>query len=244
MPSLPWTNRQDASPVEDASLAALLAGNGLPAGADAELRPVADVLSALTARPAGDELAGLAAARAGFHRHVVVQAHARQSPRRRPGGLAYRLGAKVGAAAAVVVMGFGGAAAAAYAGALPSSWQQFAHRAIGAPAHPAGHKTPAGAGAARSAATVPRSGHPAHGTHLSGPLAGHGLPHHAGPPRHAVPPAVPPSVHPGSRWTPLPRITPPIGSPRSLDPGASVSNAASIRGVSWIQGSPPTGVLA
>ncbi len=155
MPSLPWTARQDVSPVEDTSLEALLAGTGLPAGAEAELRPVADVLAALTARPAGDEMAGLAAARAGFRRHVVVRVQVGQSPRRRPGSLASRLGAKAGMAAAVVVMGLGGAAAAAYAGALPGSWQQLAHRTIGAPERGAGHDTPTGAGAPGPAADRP-----------------------------------------------------------------------------------------
>jgi hypothetical protein len=203
MPSLPWTARQDVSPAEDTSLSALLAGNGLPAGADAELRPVADVLAALTARPAGDEMTGLAAARAEFRRHVVPVT-VRRSPRHGRGRLASRLSAKAAAAAAVMVVGLGGAAAAAYAGALPSSWQQLAHRTIGAPAHGAGHETPARAG---SAATVPPSRHPAQGTHVSGSLAGQRSPRHAAPPRHAVPPV----VRPGSRWVPLPRPTPSIG---------------------------------
>ncbi len=167
MPSLPWTGRQDVFPVEDASLEALLAGNGLSAEAGAELRPVADVLAALTARPAGNELTGLAAARAEFRRHVVVPVRVRQSPRRRSVGLVSRLGVKIGAAAAVVIMGLGGAAAAAYAGALPGSWQQFAHRTIGAPAHGADHDTRAATSAAGSAAHRPCAANQtalAHGT--------------------------------------------------------------------------------
>ena len=71
MPSLPWTARQDVSPVDDTFLESLLAGNGLQAGAGAELRPVADALAALGAHPAGDELTGLAAARAEFRRRVA-----------------------------------------------------------------------------------------------------------------------------------------------------------------------------
>jgi hypothetical protein len=258
MPILPWTAREDLSSAEDTSLAALLAGNGLPAGADAELRPVADVLAALTARPAGDELTGLAAARAEFRRRVVAPVQVRQSPRRRPGGLASRLGAKAAAAAAVVVMGLGGTAAAAYTDALPGSWQQFAHRTIGAPAHGPGHQTPAGAGAAGSAvdrpcaayrsavahgtasqqasalrnlvqaaggagkatawcAAVPRSSHPAYGTHPSGPLAGHGSPHHAGAPHPARPPAAWPFAHRG--WPP--GAPPAPGTPRPVLAGRS-----------------------
>ena len=116
MPSLPWTARQDVSPVDDTFLESLLAGNGLQAGAGAELRPVADALAALGAHPAGDELTGLAAARAEFRRRVAVPVEVRQSRRWRSVGLVSRLGVRVASAAAVVVMGFGGAAAAAYAG--------------------------------------------------------------------------------------------------------------------------------
>jgi hypothetical protein len=154
MPSFPWTARQDASLVEDASLAALLAGDGLPAGADPQLRPVADVLAALTARPAGDELTGLAGARAEFRRHGVMPVQGRHSARRRPRGLASRLSVKAAATAAFVVMALGGAAAA-YAGVLPGSWQQFAHRTIGAPMHVTGRETAAGAGATGTAARQP-----------------------------------------------------------------------------------------
>jgi hypothetical protein len=196
MPSQPWTTQPDVSPVEDTSLDALLAGRGLPPGADPELRPVADVLAALSARPTGDELTGLAAARAEFRRHAARPAHVRQSPRRRPGGLASRLGVKVGAATALVVMGLGGAAAAAYAGVLPSSWQQFAHRTFGAPANRASHETSAGTGAAGPA--VSRARHPAHQTYHSGPPARHGSVHHAGTPHQVRRPATRPFARRGA----------------------------------------------
>jgi RNA polymerase sigma-70 factor, ECF subfamily len=52
---------------------------------------VADVLAALTARTARDELTGLTAAQAEFRRHVVLPLQAKRSPRRRPGGPAPRL---------------------------------------------------------------------------------------------------------------------------------------------------------
>jgi hypothetical protein len=187
MPSLPRTTRQDVSSVEDTSLAALLAGSGLPADADPELRPVADALAALTARPAGDELTGLAAAQAEFRRHVVPPVQVRQSPHRRSGRLASRLGLRIGVAAAVLAMGLGGAAAVGYADALPSSWQQFAHRTIGAPAHAAGRDPSAGKSATRSAAHFR---HPADQTHPGRKPAGRPpawprfLPH-ARPPLHA-----------------------------------------------------------
>ena len=195
MPSLPWTARTDVPPAEDTSAEALLAGSGLPAGAGPELRPVADVLAALSARPAPDELTGLAAAQAEFRRHVARPAQVRQSHRqhRRRRGLVSRLGVKVGTAAALVAMTLGGAAAAAYAGVLPSSWQQFAHRTIGAPAYRAHHVRPAGAGAA--APPAPRSGHPAHQTYRSGPPARHRFVHHAVLPHLVRPPAARPLAH-------------------------------------------------
>jgi hypothetical protein len=192
MPSLPWTARTDVPPAEDTSVEALLAGTGLPAGADPEWRPVADVLAALSARPADDELNGLAAARAEFRRHVARPAQARQSSHRRPRGLVSRLGVKVGAATALVVMTLGGAAAAAYAGVLPSSWQQFAHHTIGAPAYRAHHVRPPGTGAAGPA--VPRSGRPARETYRSGPPARPRLRHHPGPAHHVWPLAPRPFV--------------------------------------------------
>jgi len=187
MPSLPRTSRPDVSSAGDTSLESLLAGSGLPAGASPELRPVADVLAALSARPEDDELTGLAAAQTEFRRHVILPVQGRQPPRRRPGGLASRLGVKVAAASAAVVMALGGAAAAAYAGVLPSSWQQFAHSAFGAPAYRAAHDTSARAGAARSA--TPHSRHPVHQTYPSQPPARHRSVHHGGPPRHVWPPA-------------------------------------------------------
>jgi hypothetical protein len=195
MPGLPWTARPDVSPVEDTSVEALLAGSGLPAGADPELRPVADLLAALSARPAGDELTGLAAARAEFRRHAVLPVQVRESPRRRPGGLASRLGVKVGAAAALVVVALGGAAAAAYADVLPGSWQQFAHHTIGAPAYRARHDASARTGAAGPA--IPHSRHPAHQTYPSGPPARHRSIHYAGPQHHVWPPAAWPFAHRG-----------------------------------------------
>ena len=173
---------------------ALLAGTGLPAGGDPEWRPVADVLAALSARPADDELNGLAAARAEFRRPVARPAQMRQSSHRRAGGLVSRLGVKVAAATALVVMTLGGAAAAAYAGVLPSSWQQFAHRTIGAPAYRAHHVRPPGARAAGPA--LPRSGRPARQTYRSGPPGRRRPRRHAGPAHHVRPLLAPrPFVH-------------------------------------------------
>jgi hypothetical protein len=144
MPSYPWSASRDGSGFEDTALAALLAGGELPPGAAVRLQPVADVLAALNAAPAGEEMAGLAAAQAEFRRTVARPARAHRPRRARRAVLGSLLGAKAAAAAAIAVVGLGGVATAAYAGALPGSWQQFAHRMIGAPApHRADSGTPA-----------------------------------------------------------------------------------------------------
>jgi len=230
MPSLPWTSRADVSPAGDTFLESLLAGSGLPAGAGPELRPVADVLEALSARPAGDELTGLAAAQAEFRRHVVLSVQGRQPPRRRPSGLASRLGVKVAAAAGLVVMALGGAAAAGYDGVLPGSWQQFAHSAFGVPAHRADHHAPARTGAAGP--PTPHSS-PAHRPRPSAPPPTHPSVQHAGPPHHVQQPATRPFAHHGSCQVPVPHTRPSFG-PRGTEliagPCPSRSNAGSKRG--------------
>ena len=134
MPSFPRSARRDGSALEDPALAALLEGSELPPGAAAQLWPVADMLAALRAGPASDELTGLAAAQAEFRRRIARPARSHRSRRLRPARLASLLGGKAAAAAVIAAIGLGGAGAAAYAGALPGSWQQFAHRTIGAPA--------------------------------------------------------------------------------------------------------------
>jgi len=144
MPRFPWSARRDGSALEDTALGALLEGSELPPGAAARLGPVADVLAALRAGPADDELTGLAAAQAEFRRRIARPARPHQSRRLRPGRLASLLSAKAAAATVIAAIGLGGAGAAAYAGALPRSWQQFAHRTIGAPApHQGDTDTPA-----------------------------------------------------------------------------------------------------
>jgi hypothetical protein len=244
MPSFPWKARKDVSPAEDTSYEALLGGNEPPAGARPELQAVADVLAALTARPRGQELTGLAAAQREFRSHVAAPAQARPARGWRSVGLVSRLGARFCAAAAIVVMGFGGAAAAAYAGALPTSWQQFAHRTIGAPVHATVRDTRATTKAARSPAP-PKSRHPAHPPHARGPRARYGFHHHTWPRRHAPLPTpqpspllptprptvrrVVPSPSPAAGQWPIPTPTPaePVASP---DP--TVSNAGGVRDVS------------
>jgi hypothetical protein len=153
MPNFPWSGRRDGSRIEDTALAALLAGMELPADVAAGLQPVADVLAALRAGPAGDELVGAAAALAEFRHRVGVSGQQHRSRRRRPTLLTSLLSAKAAAVAAVAAISLGGAATAAFAGALPDSLQQFAHHTIGAPApHSTASRTQVGPNAAGEAA--------------------------------------------------------------------------------------------
>ncbi|HEY5989562.1 MAG TPA: hypothetical protein VIV12_24760, partial [Streptosporangiaceae bacterium] len=138
MPNFPWRARRGGSAIEDTSLAALLTGTELPADAAAGLQPVADVLAALRAGPASDELAGEAAALAEFRRRIGVSIHPRGSRRRRPILLSTLLTAKGAAAAAIAAVSLSGAAAAA-TGNLPATLQTFAHNTVGAPAPPSSH---------------------------------------------------------------------------------------------------------
>lgn len=133
MPNFSWLGRRDASAIEDANLTALLSGTELPGDLPAGLQPAADVVAALRARPASDELVGETVALAEFRARVGVSDPAGQRRRRRPSLLTSLISAKAMAAAAVVAIAVGGVATAAYAGALPSSAQRIAHELIDAP---------------------------------------------------------------------------------------------------------------
>jgi hypothetical protein len=135
MPNRTWPPSADVSGIPDASLAALLEGATSAADAPVSLRQVADVLAALRAEPASDEVAGQVAAIAEFRRHAGASARSARSRRTRPAALRPLplLRTRVGSVATAVVLGLGGFAAAAYAGALPAAAQQAAHDAIGAP---------------------------------------------------------------------------------------------------------------
>jgi len=161
MPNRTWPPRNDASGIPDASLAALLESGTPAADTPAALRHVADVLAALQAEPAADEAAGQATAIAEFRNRVGVPKQPARSRWRRPAVLTPPplLRSRVGAAATAVVVGLGGLAAAAYAGALPASAQLVAHNTIGAPVpkqHDGGatgrHGTPVGPNASGHAA--------------------------------------------------------------------------------------------
>jgi hypothetical protein len=154
MPNFSWLGRRDASAIEDAAVAALLSGTEAPGDLPTGLQPAADVVAALRARPASDELAGETVALAEFRARVGVSDPAGQRRRRRPSLLTSLASAKAVAAAAVVAITVGGVATAAYAGALPSSAQRIAHELIDAPQ---GHKT-----ATTTSDTKPAHARPAH----------------------------------------------------------------------------------
>jgi hypothetical protein len=133
---------------------------------------LADLLAAAAAPASGRELAGQAAAVAAFVRERDAGGH-RHSAARRRSMLATLLGTKLAAAAATGAVGFGGLAAAAYAGALPEPIQDFAHQTVGAPAASTDH-TDSGQGPAHKngnageQATAGQSGQPV-GPDATGP---------------------------------------------------------------------------
>jgi hypothetical protein len=138
MPNISQPQRQDEPEVTDADLATLLAGT---TDAVPGLRPVADVLAALTAEATSMELAGEARALAEFRRRAGAPVPA-QRARRNTAGLASRLGVKVGASVTAAIVVLGGGAAAAFADVLPAPIQRLAHDAIGAPIPPPRHDLP------------------------------------------------------------------------------------------------------
>jgi hypothetical protein len=118
---------------------------------------VAEALAALNGAPLPSELAAEARARAAFRSEMgPLPASHRARCRRRP-ARASLLSAKFAAAAVAAAVGLGGAAAAAYAGALPASIQRLAHDTIGAPPTRPGAQRPDPATPMRP----PASGHEA-----------------------------------------------------------------------------------
>jgi len=150
MPSFLAPGHRDVPMIEDTSLAALLAGTQLPTGSAPELRPLAEALAELRARPASDELAGEAETLTAFRNQFGAARTIHRPPARKPSRLSRPLLVKA-ATAAAAFLSLSGIAAAAYAGALPAPVQQLAHDAIGAP--PPGPQpaiTPSSAGPATS----------------------------------------------------------------------------------------------
>ena len=131
MLSIPQPQHQGESAVTDADLAALLAGEGTGPG----LRPVADILAALTAEATAGELAGEGRALAEYRCRAGVP-EPRWQLRLGPAALVPRFSSKVAAAATGVAVLLGGVATAAYANVLPAPIQRLAHDTIGAPYAP------------------------------------------------------------------------------------------------------------
>jgi hypothetical protein len=148
MPNFPWSQRPVAAGVVQGEvLDALLHGNRMPGDADADLRPVAELLAALTAAPEHGELAGREEALALFRSRPGMPEPSRATAHRRPSLLTSLLNVRGAAAAAAAAVTIGGLATAAFANALPAPAQKLAHAALGAPAPHAGHgpsATPAG----------------------------------------------------------------------------------------------------
>jgi hypothetical protein len=145
MPNMPRPHRADMPAGPDEALDALLAGELRPDAGGDGLRPVADLLAALTAPAGADELAGHAQALAEFRQTRLAAASQQDAaPRRLAGAVAApvprrarrpRSGPATRAAAATATLAavLGGLASAAYAGVLPAPVQQVAHEIIGAP---------------------------------------------------------------------------------------------------------------
>jgi hypothetical protein len=154
MPICAGRGQEESAPVPEIDLTALLAGAELLPDSPARLRPVAEVLAALRAEPAGDELAGEQAVLSRFRQQAGVSVLQRRSRRRRPVMLIATLAATAAATLAVIGLSLG-----AYTDGLPGPMQRIAHDAIGAPAAgteqsvraspiPVPSSTPAGPGGA------------------------------------------------------------------------------------------------
>jgi hypothetical protein len=204
MPRVPMPGRAGRDQ-DDLLLDMILDRRPLPPDAPAGMHALADKLVGLAAAPGGDELPGEAAALAAFVRSgsptSTLTLVGEPSERRRGRRLAVGR-ARLSAAIAAVVVVLSGTAAAAYAGVLPASVQNFAHHVIGAPsAHnrhsgPEQHAgNPGGAGPSASAHGSAQPANPGkqRGHKGRGHRAGHG--HHAQKPKPTHPPKPPHPTH-------------------------------------------------
>jgi hypothetical protein len=136
MPGFPLP-RRPATPLDESVLDALLTGTSLPPDAPHQAHTVADMLASLADPAAPGALAGEAAARRAFARSTSPASISAAGRRPDSGGrsrVAAFVTTRLAAALAAVAVALGGAAGAAYAGALPDPIQNFAHAVIGAPA--------------------------------------------------------------------------------------------------------------
>jgi hypothetical protein len=161
MPTIPGSPGAAVPGLPDRTLDALLTGDLLTDEAFAGLQPTTALLAALNAAPGSGEVAGHARALAEFRHRRGMPDRSRLHGYRKPRLITSLLTAKAAAAAAVAVAALGGAATAAYTGALPAPAQRLAHNAIGAPSPKPSHSpataqvTPARPDAAGPDATSP-----------------------------------------------------------------------------------------
>jgi hypothetical protein len=149
MPEFPFPRRARDQSVPGVALDRLLDGDFTTERATPEVEALADLLSAAAGPPSDRELSGQTAATAAFAREWDAGCHQRPATATgRRSMLATLLGTKLAAAAAAGAIGFGGLAAAAYAGALPEPIQDFAHQTVGAPAASSDHTDPGSQGTA------------------------------------------------------------------------------------------------
>jgi hypothetical protein len=111
MPNFLVPGRRDVVPLSDAAVEALLAGTELPAEAAPLLQPIAEVLGAMRAGPASDELAGEGMAMAEFRR--AAAAPLAGAPACAPAAGAPTAAPAVGAPAAELTAGLSAAGAPA-----------------------------------------------------------------------------------------------------------------------------------
>jgi len=199
MPSFRRSARRDESALTDESLAALLSGTQDP---PPELRHALDVLAALQAGPARDELADEAAALAEFRINAARPRPRLASGSRRRLTRLPSLSAKVAAATAVVAVAIGGVAAAAVVGVLPGPVQHALHDAI--------PSIPARRGAKQQARPIRRTAHRSETTRCVTCEARHhrSTSDRADPRRHPRCTPVSRRMHPRPRWTPTVRSAP------------------------------------
>lgn len=154
MPKVPFPGRTGPDQ-DELLLEMILDARPLPPGTAPRMRALADNLVGLAAPPGAGELPGETAALAAFLRSgspASTLTLAGEPPERHRRRRLTASRTRLAAAVAVVTVAVSGTAAA-YAGALPASVQDFAHRIIDAPApHHAAHHLH---GAGR-----PQAGHP------------------------------------------------------------------------------------
>ncbi len=167
MPEFPYPRPAGERPLPGVELDWLLAGEVPAEPRSPEVDALARLLVAAAAPASERELADETEAIADFVR--LRDAGGQQYPAaRRRSMLATFLSTKLATAVAAGALGFGGMAAAAYAGALPEPIQDFAHQTVGAPSADSDQSSPTGQDQANGGASESASSAQGQGT---GPAA-------------------------------------------------------------------------